>query len=346
MVLPRRDRYVRRPTYAAATHVEGLSEGQPGQHPGEGLSGHRVERDDLLQPAPQRVPDPDQAEEVVPEVRARGHHRRGRQGLRVREGPLGRRDRRGHRQGPDRVDQGHQPGAVRRRRRRSTRCTWTRRTTWRPRRHGRRRLRGDARRHAGQGRHRQGGHPRPRVPGGGQAAQAGPGDVHAAPRRRDPHHRSDRRAARSARQGRPGGDEAGQAGDRELRGRARPRRLQGRVPGRAAGDHRRQGRGRRGRRAGGRGAAEGRRSDGSAAPQPRSGQQREEEDGEGRGYAADKAEAGGGAAEDCGGQSAARRNERRHDDDSGRLQRRCGKTVVVVRYAPVPPSGASAGQPR
>ena len=68
---------------------------------------------------------------------------------------------------------------------------------------GRRRLRGDARRHGGQGRHRQGGDPRPRVPGGGQAAQAGAGDVHAAPRRRDPHHRSDRRAARGARQGRP-----------------------------------------------------------------------------------------------------------------------------------------------
>ena len=79
--------------------------------------GDRVERDDLVQPAPRRVPDPHQAEEVVPEVRARSHLRRGRQGLRVREGPLGRRRRRGHRQGPHRVDQGHQPGAVRRRRR-------------------------------------------------------------------------------------------------------------------------------------------------------------------------------------------------------------------------------------
>ena len=74
---------------------------------------------------------------------------------------------------------------------------------------GRRRLFGDARRHAGQGRHRQGRDSRPRVPGRRQAAQAGHGDVHAASRRRDPHHRSDRRAARSARQGQPGRDEAG-----------------------------------------------------------------------------------------------------------------------------------------
>ena len=44
-----------------------------------------------LQPAPRRVPDPHPAEEVVPEVRARGAQRRARQGLRVREGALRRR---------------------------------------------------------------------------------------------------------------------------------------------------------------------------------------------------------------------------------------------------------------
>ena len=47
-------------------------------------------------------------------------------------------------------------------------------------------------------------------------------------------------------------------------------------------DHRRQDRRRGDRRAGGAGAAEGRRPDGGAAPQPRLGQHREEEAGEGR----------------------------------------------------------------
>ena len=97
---------------------------------------------------------------------------------------------------------------------------------------GRRRLRGDARGHAGQGRHRQGGALRPRVPGRRQAAQAGPGDVHAAPRRRDPHASTrSTSCARCRGKVKPGRGEARQAGDRDLRGRARPRRLHRRVPG-------------------------------------------------------------------------------------------------------------------
>ena len=46
-----------------------------------------------LQPAPRRVPDAHPAEEVVPALRPRGAQLRDRQGLRVREGPLGRRRR-------------------------------------------------------------------------------------------------------------------------------------------------------------------------------------------------------------------------------------------------------------
>ena len=144
-----------------------------------------------------------QQKKWCPHVRARGDQRRGGQGLRVREGPLGGGARRGHRQGEDRVDQGHQPGPVRRRRRDRPDVRGQGLLPGARGADGRRRLRGDARRHGGEGRHRQGGDPRPRVPGGGQAAQAGAGDVHAAPRRRDSHHRPDRRAARGARQGRP-----------------------------------------------------------------------------------------------------------------------------------------------
>ena len=62
------------------------------------------------------------------------------------------------------------------------------------RRDGRRRVRGDARRDGGEGRHRQGGALRPRVPGRRAAAEEGHRDVHAASRRRDPQHRSDRGA--------------------------------------------------------------------------------------------------------------------------------------------------------
>ena len=56
--------------------------------------------------------------------------------------------------------------------------------------------------------------------------------------------------------------------DRDLRQRAEPEGLQGRVQRGAAPDHRREDRRRGDRRAGGPGAAEGRRSDGGAAPQP------------------------------------------------------------------------------
>ena len=208
-------------SHGRASNLEGFSEGQPGHHPGAGVSRHRVERHDRVQPAPRGVPDPHPAEEVVSVVRARGDQRRGGQGLRVREGPVGGGGRRGHRQGEDRVHQGDQPAAVRRRRRdrpdvrRQGLLPGARGAD------GGRRLRGDARRHDRQGRHRQGGDPRPRVPGGGEAAQAGPGDVHAAPRRRDPHHRPDRRAARRARQGLGRRGQARPAGDRQLSGSAR-----------------------------------------------------------------------------------------------------------------------------
>ena len=66
-------------------------------------------------------------------------------------------------------------------------------------------------------------------------------------------------------------------------GAARPRRLQGRVPGRAAADHRREDRRRGSGRDRGAGAAQGGQPDGRAAPEPRSRQHGEEEGGEGRG---------------------------------------------------------------
>ena len=78
------------------------------------------------------------------------------------------------------------------------------------------------------------------------------------------------------------------AGDRKHRGRSESFGLQGRIPGRAARDHRRQDRRRRDRGAGRSGAAEGRGPDGSAAQEPRSGQLGQEEDGQGRSGAAAK----------------------------------------------------------
>ena len=57
-----------------------------------------------------------------------------------------------------------------------------------------RRVRGDARRHEGQGRHRQAGAVRPRVPRRRAAARARHRDVHAASRGRDPQHRHRRGA--------------------------------------------------------------------------------------------------------------------------------------------------------
>ena len=102
-------------TYGSATYLEGLSQGQPGHHSGEGVPGDRIGRGDLLQPASRRVPDAHPAEELVPALRARGAEHRARQGLRVREGPLRRRDRRGHPEGARRIDARHRPRAVHRR---------------------------------------------------------------------------------------------------------------------------------------------------------------------------------------------------------------------------------------
>ena len=85
-------------------------------------------------------------------------------------------------------------------------------------------VRGHPRRDEREGGHRQGRALRARVPGEGPAARAGAGDVHAAPRQRDPQHGSDRRARRHAGHGEAGRSEAGPAGDRHLRRRRRPRR--------------------------------------------------------------------------------------------------------------------------
>ena len=60
-----------------------------------------------------------------------------------------------------------------------------------------RRLRGHPRGHGRQGRHRQGRALRPRIPGRSRGAREGPGDVHAAPGRRDPRHGRGRRSTTS-----------------------------------------------------------------------------------------------------------------------------------------------------
>ena len=73
-------------------------------------------------------------------------------------------------------------------------------------------------------------------------------DAHAAPRRRDARHRLGRRAELGAGEGQAGGDEAGAPGDPDVRAAAEPGRLQGRVPRRAAADHRREDRRRGDRR--------------------------------------------------------------------------------------------------
>ena len=78
-------------------------------------------------------------------------------------------------------------------------------------------------------------------------------------------------------------------------------------------DHRRQGRRRRGRRAGRRGAAQGRRPDGSAAPEPRSGQRGQEEDGQGRGGERRQRPRRCGQGAEAGGGRRRRRNERPRD---------------------------------
>ena len=154
----------RRDTYGSASDVEGLPEGQPRQHSDPGLPGDGLRGIGQLQPAPRRVPDPHPAEEVVPEVRARGAQRRARQGLRVREGALRRRLRGGHREGPAGVDPRHQPAAVRRARRARSHLLRAALLPG-PGHAGRgRRVRGHPRGHGRQGRHRQGRALRPRIP--------------------------------------------------------------------------------------------------------------------------------------------------------------------------------------
>src|SRR6266545_6947772 len=98
--------------YATQTHLERLSESQPRQHSGQGVPRDRGQRDDLVQSTQLGMPDPHQSEEVVSEVRARNHVCGGRQGLRVRKREVGGCQRRGHCEGPHRVDKGDQSGAV------------------------------------------------------------------------------------------------------------------------------------------------------------------------------------------------------------------------------------------
>ena len=150
--------------YGCTSDLEGLPENQPGEHPGQGVPGHRDERDDLVQPASRRMPDAHPAEEVVPALQPRSAELGDRQGLRVREGALRRLVRRGHREGPARVDPRDRSRAVRRR-------VVDRSDVRRPdllsgagRRRRLRRLRGHARRDEGEGGHRQAGAVRPRVP--------------------------------------------------------------------------------------------------------------------------------------------------------------------------------------
>ena len=219
--------------YGCATDVEGISQDQPGQHSDQGVSGDRRRRDPELQPAARRVSDAHPAEALVPEMRARSAEHRHRQGLRVREGALRHRRRGGHREGARRLDARHQPREVHRRH--GDRSDLPRAPVLpragRP--GGARGVRGDPRRDEGQGRHRQGRALRPRIPGEGAAARAGPGHVHAAARQRNPQHGSDRGAQRHAGDGQAGGSEARQAGDGHLRRRRRSAGVSRRLPGRA-----------------------------------------------------------------------------------------------------------------
>ena len=75
---------------------------------------------------------------------------------------------------------------------------------------------GDAGGDGGQGRHRQGGPVRPRVPGGRQVAGEGSRHVHPSPRRGDSPHRPDRGIEFGAREGEARRDEARPAGHRDV----------------------------------------------------------------------------------------------------------------------------------
>src|SRR5438309_7155990 len=99
--------------YGSTSDLERVPEGQPGEHPHQGVPGHRIERDDLVQPAPRGVPDTDPAEALVPAVQSRGAEFGDRQGLRVREGTLRRLVGGRLRKGASRVDPRDRPRAVR-----------------------------------------------------------------------------------------------------------------------------------------------------------------------------------------------------------------------------------------
>ena len=166
-------------------------------------------------------PDADPAEEVVRGVRPRGRQGRDRKGLRVREGPLRRRRRRGSRQGETRVHAHHQSAPVRRRR---VDRSHLRRAPVLPgagRQGGGGGVRGAPRSAHREGGHRQAGAPRARVPGRRAAPREGADDVHAAGGERGASDVFNRRARGPAgdRQRRRGA--ACPAGDRHLRGRPR-----------------------------------------------------------------------------------------------------------------------------
>src|ERR1700730_18575113 len=78
-----------RPTYSSMLNhgcksdLERLPEDQPREHPHQGVPGHRIERDDLVQSAPWRVPDAHSAETLVPVPQPRGTELRDREGVRV-----------------------------------------------------------------------------------------------------------------------------------------------------------------------------------------------------------------------------------------------------------------------
>src|SRR5688572_3303311 len=50
------------------SYLEGILEGQPGEHSDKGVPGDRVERHDLVQSAPWRVSDAHPAETMVPDM--------------------------------------------------------------------------------------------------------------------------------------------------------------------------------------------------------------------------------------------------------------------------------------
>ena len=79
-----------------------------------------------------RVSDAHSAEALVPALRARGAQHRDREGLRIRERAATSSSRKRTSKGPRRIDPGHQPREVHRRRTRSTRSTSSVPTTSRP----------------------------------------------------------------------------------------------------------------------------------------------------------------------------------------------------------------------